>query len=66
MALDPSGEKLYFHAFSSIRESWVSTSILKNESLFPNGYNTVQQQFFTSDEARTSQSLVEVFDKNGK
>lgn len=68
MALAPMkrGDRtLYYHSLASVRESWVSASVLRNERNFEDGENKVPRQFQTSDEARKSQSIAEAFDRNG-
>lgn len=56
---------LYFHSYASKRESWVSTSVLQNKSIFQNGLIDGGGMFFVSKPARISQSTVEVMTKNG-
>ncbi|XP_063230558.1 protein yellow-like [Bacillus rossius redtenbacheri] len=47
---------LYFHSLASYRESWVRTSLLRNESLFQNDVNSVARQFQESPGERPSQT----------
>lgn len=68
VALGPSqnGKRmLYYHSFASVRESWVSTSVLKNESIYSTGFNTAPREFKASEEARPSQAAPQAFDKHG-
>lgn len=68
LALGPiikNDRKLYFHAFASVRESWVNTNTLKNRSLFQNGLIDGSGTFFLSSEVRETQSSVEVMTDNG-
>lgn len=69
LALGPlkNGDRdLYYHAFASVKESWVPTSVLKNESIYSTGFNTAPREFKTSEGVRSSQAAPEAFDKNGK
>ncbi|XP_025201994.1 protein yellow-like isoform X1 [Melanaphis sacchari] len=68
LALGPkiqNDRKLYFHAFASIRESWVYTNTLQNKSLFQNGLIDGSGTFFLSSEVRETQSSVEVMTNSG-
>ncbi|XP_001942648.2 protein yellow-like [Acyrthosiphon pisum] len=68
LALGPiiqNDRKLYFHAFASIRESWVNTNTLQNKSMFQNGLIDGSGRFFLSSEVRETQSSVEVMTDNG-
>lgn len=68
LALGPitkNDRKLYFHAFASIRESWVYTNTLQNKSLFQNGLIDGSGTFFLSSEVRDTQSSVEVMTDSG-
>jgi hypothetical protein len=64
LALGPqhgSDRKLYFHSLASVRESWVSCRVLRNESNFGAEPDpTVGRQFHVSEPRRTSQSAAEV------
>ncbi|XP_050432424.1 protein yellow-like isoform X1 [Adelges cooleyi] len=68
LALGPptrNNRKLYFHAFASVRESWVYTSTLQNKTLFASGLIDGQGLFFTSPDVRPTQSSVEVMTNDG-
>ena len=53
--------KLFFHSLASVRESWVSTRVLRNESHFAEEPDpTVSRLFHVSEPRRTSQSAAEV------
>lgn len=69
LALGPlhNGDRtLYYHSFASLRESWVLTSVLRNESVYSSGFNTAPREFKSSVEARASQAASEAFDSNGE
>ena len=55
---------LYFHSLASIRESWVSTAVLKNSTLVRDP-DAIRQRFFLSPEFRQGQSSLEVMTENG-
>lgn len=57
---------LYYHAFASVKESWVPTSVLKNESIYSSGFNTAPREFKMSEGERSSQTAPQAFDKKGK
>ena len=64
--LNNRGEKmLYFHSLASVRESWVSTSILRNESNFKDNINLVPDQFFVTQGTRPGQAAASVMDSTG-
>lgn len=53
--------RLFFHSLASVRESWVSTRLLRNESNFGDEHSpAVSKQFQVSEPRRTSQSAAEV------
>ncbi|KAL1130530.1 hypothetical protein AAG570_011776 [Ranatra chinensis] len=56
--------RLYFHSLASVRESWVSTSVIRNESLFVTG-NGAPDAFKVSEYTRPSQSVAEAMTPNG-
>lgn len=56
---------LYFHSLASVRESWVSTAVLRNESNFQDNVNAVPQEFYISQGTRPSQSAPSVMDGEG-
>jgi hypothetical protein len=67
LALSPPTDphrKLYFHALASIRESWVSTSFLKNTTVNTNPIY-VRQEFHISDDVREGQTSLEVMTDDG-
>lgn len=55
---------LYLHSLASVRESWVKTSIIRNESLFLEG-NGSPKSFMVSKWERPSQSAAEAMTSNG-
>jgi hypothetical protein len=70
LALSPSqnskkDKTLYFHSLASVRESWVSTAVLRNESNFHDGINAVPQKFYISQGTRPGQSAPSAMDGEG-
>ncbi|GLH04183.1 Protein yellow, partial [Gryllus bimaculatus] len=71
LALSPAlpqegGERrLYFHSLASVRESWVSTGVLRNASLFADGANAARGLFRLSEGERPSQAAAEAMDPHG-
>jgi hypothetical protein len=70
LALSPSqnGKKdktLYFHSLASVRESWVSAELLRNESNFENNNNAVAHKFYVSQGTRPGQSAPSAMDGEG-
>ncbi|XP_075230833.1 protein yellow-like [Lycorma delicatula] len=57
--------KLYFHSLASVRESWVYTSVIRNESLFENGENKSPRSFHVFEGTRSSQSASEAMTDDG-
>lgn len=53
---DKNDKTLYFHGLASVRESWVSAALLRNESNFQNGINAVADKFYVSEGTRAGQS----------
>jgi hypothetical protein len=62
---DKKDKTLYFHSLASVRESWVSTALLRNESNFENNENAVSQKFFVSQGTRPGQAAVSAMDGDG-
>lgn len=56
--------KLYFHSLASVRESWVSTSFLRNSSLVSNPHY-LRREFQISDDVREGQTTLEVMTDDG-
>ncbi|XP_054282735.1 protein yellow-like [Macrosteles quadrilineatus] len=50
---------LYFHSLASVRESWVSTSVIRNHSLFSEDPGASPRSFHVFDTTRSSQSAAE-------
>lgn len=70
LALSPAqnGKKdktLYFHSLASVRESWVSAALLRNESNFENNINAVADKFYVSQGTRPGQSAASTMDGEG-
>jgi hypothetical protein len=70
LALSPSrnnkrDKTLYFHSLASVRESWVSAELLRNESNFENNINRVADKFYVSQGTRPGQSAPSVMDAEG-
>ncbi|PSN37921.1 hypothetical protein C0J52_12240 [Blattella germanica] len=64
--LNSRGDKmLYFHSLASVRESWVSTSVLRNESNFKDGINRVPEMFYVSQGTRPGQAAASAMDGEG-
>ncbi|XP_050292703.1 major royal jelly protein 3-like isoform X2 [Anthonomus grandis grandis] len=62
---DPPGErKLFYHAMSNVRESWVYLRHLKNPDNFKEPYGS-SQLFYTYPTTRDQQSPVEAIDSKG-
>lgn len=64
MALGPmlhGDRRLFFHSLASVRESWVSTRVLRNRSNFGDEpIPAVSRLFHASEPRRSSQSAAEV------
>lgn len=58
-------KKLYFHSLASVRESWVSASVLRNESNFKDNENIVPGEFYVSQGTRPAQAAASVMDGEG-
>lgn len=56
--------RLYFHSFASAREASIPVFVLKNVSLASN-QSELRKYMTVSEEARTSQSTVEVMTEDG-
>jgi len=56
---------LYFHSLASVRESWVSAALLRNESNFQNSINRVANKFFVSQGTRAGQSAPSAMNGEG-
>jgi hypothetical protein len=56
---------LYFHGLASVRESWVSATLLRNESNFPDFSNAVAHKFFVSQGTRAGQSAPSAMNAEG-
>ena len=56
---------LYFHGLASVRESWVSAALLRNESNFQNSINRVANQFYVSQGTRAGQSAPSAMNGEG-
>ncbi|XP_011494303.1 PREDICTED: protein yellow-like [Ceratosolen solmsi marchali] len=69
MALSPmslNGDRiLYFHSLASTTESWVSTSVIRNFTLFEKNPDAAARSFKAFPMQRTSQSAAESMDANG-
>ncbi|KAK6643300.1 hypothetical protein RUM43_004805 [Polyplax serrata] len=63
--MDKGDRVLYYHSLASVRESWVPTSVLKDEEYFTSNPVSASKRFKTSEEARKAQSAAQAFDKNG-
>ncbi|XP_034247848.1 protein yellow-like [Thrips palmi] len=63
----PDGDRrLFFHSLASVRESWVSTRVLRNQSNFADEpIPAVSRLFHVSEPRRTSQAGAEGVDANG-
>ena len=65
----PQNEKkdktLYFHSLASVRESWVSAALLRNESNFRNSFNKVANKFYVSQGTRAGQSAPSAMNGEG-
>lgn len=57
--------RLYFHSLASVRESWVSTCIIRNQSLFENDANSSPRSFHVSEGERSSQSGAQAMSADG-
>jgi hypothetical protein len=62
---DNKDKTLYFHSLASVRESWVSAALLRNESNFANSINRVADKFFVSQGTRAGQSAPEAMNGDG-
>ena len=56
---------MYFHSLASTREGSVSTSVIRNESLFVDDIDSSWDLFAISEPARTSQSASEDMSETG-
>lgn len=56
---------LYFHSLASIHESWVSTSVIRNKSLFIEDSAAAPRSFHIFKETRKSQSAAEDMTQSG-
>lgn len=58
--------RLYFHSLASVRESWVSTRVLRNQTEYGDEPSPdLSKQFHVSEPRRTSQAAAEAIDTNG-
>lgn len=67
LALGPlvgNDRRLYFHSLASVRESWVASSLLRNETLFVQG-DGAPRSFHVSQYTRSSQSAAEAMSPSG-
>jgi len=62
---DKKDKTLYFHSLASVRESWVSAALLRNESNFQNSINSVPHKFFVSQGTRAGQSAPSAMNGEG-
>ncbi|XP_067005954.2 protein yellow [Anabrus simplex] len=62
---DGGDRHLYFHSLASNRESWVSTAVIRNASLFEGDRNRVPRMFHVFEKPRASQAAAEDMDSNG-
>ena len=62
---DRKDKTLYFHSLASVRESWVSAALLRNESNFQNSSNRVANQFYVSQGTRAGQSAASAMNDEG-
>jgi hypothetical protein len=62
---DKKDKTLYFHSLASVRESWVSAALLRNESNFPDFSNAVADKFFVSQGTRAGQSAPSAMNAEG-
>jgi hypothetical protein len=62
---DKKDKTLYFHSLASVRESWVSTAVLRNESNFQDNINAVPDKFHVSQGTRPGQSAPSAMDGKG-
>jgi hypothetical protein len=62
---DKKDKTLYFHSLASVRESWVSTAVLRNESNFHDDVNAVPHEFYVSQGTRSGQSAPSAVDGEG-
>jgi len=62
---DKKDKTLYFHSLASVRESWVSTELLRNESNFQNSINRVADKFYVSQGTRAGQSAPSAMNSEG-
>ena len=62
---DKKGKTLYFHSLASVRESWVSAELLRNESNFQNYINRVADKFYVSQGTRAGQSASSTMNGEG-
>jgi hypothetical protein len=62
---DLKDKTLYFHSLASVRESWVSAALLRNESNFHSYKNRVAHKFHVSEGTRAGQSAPSVMNGEG-
>ena len=62
---DKRDKTLYFHSLASVRESWVSAALLRNESNFPDFSNAVPNKFHVSQGTRAGQSAPSAMNGEG-
>ena len=62
---DKKDKTLYFHSLASVRESWVSAALLRNESNFADSVNRVADKFFVSQGTRAGQSAPSAMNGEG-
>nr|ARK19905.1 yellow-like protein [Ampulex compressa] len=64
--IKPNGDRiLYFHSLASRVESWVSTSIIRNATLFHDNPEAAPRSFKPFALKRETQSAAEAMDRNG-
>jgi hypothetical protein len=62
---DKKDKTLYFHSLASVRESWVSAALLRNESNFQGAINAVADKFHVSPGTRAGQSAPSAMNGEG-
>ncbi|XP_046686999.1 LOW QUALITY PROTEIN: protein yellow-like [Homalodisca vitripennis] len=57
--------RLYFHCIDSVKQSWVETADLRNQSLWQNNMNAAPRAFHLFNGTRSSQSAAATMTKDG-
>ncbi|KAG8262360.1 cuticle pigmentation [Homalodisca vitripennis] len=57
--------RLYFHSIDSVKQSWVETADLRNQSLWQNNMNAAPRAFHLFNGTRSSQSAAATMTKDG-